>query len=510
MCSQGIQSIKHQKDKWLMSPRAHNSNFAEKIGFRQQVFESPVELYRLAKPKPKVSLKLFLTRLGRQAKKGALSEVMIHNALYLTSEDYKRQYRVRKTWIEVEGDQIDLRDFYRIEEGRAAVSYSAFRQRLIRFRNEDSIDFGLIEDALTLPNSDWISFYGGGRHRTFTYSGDLYPEYTGDDFWSVSAFMRTIGKYSDREIVWSRIKAGWSLDDALSIPTDFKTDRQGLIYKITRIKTGQIYVGLTHYGWEQRWEFHKSNARRGSTAKLAQAIREDGPEGFSVCVLETGIETPSMLKEREIYWVRKLKTLGPNGLNMAKPGAIGSSRGVPVKWNGEDFQSKKEASRILGERHNLAPHVVEKRLRTNQPLPTKARTHSDHPDAGSNLYRRWLALKRRHVKNVAQEWLDDYDQFKSDVEPSFSEGAMLLRIDSSKPWGPENWRWGSAIEAVESVHGKPLVVHGIGYASRNALARKFGISYSTLKHRLDKQGLSPEEAVEKPLGRTSPKKSAKS
>ena len=107
------------------------------------------------------------------------------------------------------------------------------------------------------------------------------------------------------------MKAGWKLDDALSIPTDFATVRQGRIYQITREKTGQVYVGLTHSSVEQRWAFHQSAALRGASTKLAIAIRSNGPEGFNLEILEDNIDNPEELKKREVYWVERKGALGP-------------------------------------------------------------------------------------------------------------------------------------------------------------------------------------------------------
>jgi len=233
------------------------------------------------------------------------------------------------------------------------------------------------------------------------------------------------------------------------------------------------------------------------------AIQADGPEGFTTEILEDGIENQDLLKQREIYWVDKFDALGPNGLNTAKPGNCGSNRGVTVKWEDETFRSINEAAHVLGKRLDLAPHVVERRLRSGKPLPIRARKRSDHPDAGSNLYRRWLALKKRHPGNIVPQWENDYDAFKSEVGPTFSKELRLIRVDDSKPWGPGNWKWASATEAVEAVHGGSISVHGVSYPSLAALANAYNIGVTTLRNRINIQGMSPDDAVDRQLGRTS-------
>ena len=56
---------------------------------------------------------------------------------------------------------------------------------------------------------------------------------------------------------------------------------------------------------------------------------------------------------------------------------------------------------------------------------------------------------------------------------------------------------------MEQVHGRTLTVEGKVYPSLNAVARKFGIGRTTLKNRIEVQGLSLEEAVRKELAPTS-------
>ena len=161
---------------------------------------------------------------------------------------------------------------------------------------------------------------------------------------------------------------------------------------------------------------------------------------------------------------------------------------------------------MLGRRLALAPHVVERRIREGKPLRGQARRNSKHSDAGTNLFRRWLALKKRYSLEIDACWLD-YDTFKADVEPGFKSESRLMRLDRAKPWGPTNWRWGSAQEAVEAVHGTKVVVKGKTYPSLHAVARHFDIGYSTLKNRIQSQGLTLDQAVEKPIGKTSFRKS---
>jgi len=489
-----------------MPTRAYNSSFPEKLHFNGADYHGPTELFHSVKPPPKVALDSFRSRLRKWNQSGWLDEAVIYDSLYLTVKEYQQKYRGRKTWVDVGYSQIDLLEYFQNNSTRAAVSYRIFWQRLKRLIKSYAVDESLLEDALTFSSSDWISFYGGGRHRSFYYGGDLFPDYFGKKFHGFSAFLKTVGRYADKDVVWSRLKAGWDIDSALSIPVDVGTERTGRIYKITRLKTGQIYVGLTRSTIEQRWSFHVRNALNGAKTKLSKTIRKDSPSGFSIETIEDDIRESITLGEREIYWVNKLNTLGPQGLNMAKPGNLGGAKGVQFEWEGRTFSSITEAAYVLGQERNLPSYVVESRLRSGEPLPTKSRKHSKHPDAGSNLFRRWLALKKRYPSEVDPEWSDSFDAFKADVSPSLRQELRLTRIDNSKPWGPGNWKWVTPTKMVEATHGKSIFVKETEFPSLQAVAKAFGIGYSVLKDRINRQGLTPEQAVSEPLAATSRKK----
>jgi hypothetical protein len=56
---------------------------------------------------------------------------------------------------------------------------------------------------------------------------------------------------------------------------------------------------------------------------------------------------------------------------------------------------------------------------------------------------------------------------------------------------------------VEATHGKSIVVKETEFPSLQAVAKAFGIGYSALKDRINRRGLTPEQAVSEPLAATS-------
>ncbi len=483
-----------------MPRRAHNTTLPATIRLGKQRFTSLSHLFSSVEPKPVVSFATFTSRVRSLQQQGDLSTKALLTALHLTTEEYRKQFSVRKTLILVAGRRLILSELY--EASQSQLPYRQVWQRVRSLKSTSLLDRHSLNDALTMSTPDWITFYGGGRHRTFKYDGEMYPEHHGEVFRSITAFLRSIGRYEDRTIVWSRLKSSWNLDDALSIPVVLPTRRKGLIYCLVRISTKQVYVGLTVGTLAQRWTFHVRAAQAGAQTKLARAILEDGPEGFSKSVLESGISDLAVLSERERIWAQQLGALTSKGLNTAKPGGLGGPRGKVVQALGESFKSLAEASQIVGERLGLPSYVVSRRLSKGLPISAKARRHSNHEDAGSNLYRRWLALLRRHPTRIASRWLKDYNAFKMDVQP-FDPSLRLIRIDETKAWGPKNFLWVSSQTSVERKHGSKVQVFGRNFPSLKAVATHYGIGTSTLKDRIRRQGMPLEQAVTAALSATS-------
>lgn len=474
------------------------------ISYTGESHSGPASIYRSAAGQPAVSLSTFTTRLRRLVEDHSLSDANIDEALRLSVKDFKRKYGTRRTLVEIEGQIVDLLAYYSTQQTEATVDYRNFWQRVRALVRSRQLSSNTLVDALTLPAAIWRSFYGGGRRTGFIYTGDEYPEHSGKFFHSIAAYLHTLGRYDDRSLIWSRLKGGWSLDDALAIPLAFASHRVGSIYHIRHRKTGAVYVGLTVTTVEQRWLFHVRRAFAGSNTKLHAAMREDGPEGFVVDVLESGIKDPALLQAREAYWAKELGALGPNGLNSAKPGGLGNPRGKLVFYGEEIFRSIEEAAEVLSKRLGIARHVIRSRLQKGQQLPQfdQVRRHSKHPDAGSNLHRRWLGMLKRHSQAVSQDWMTNYDKFKADVSP-VRAGKELVRLQPSRPWGPGNVEWVTVHTKVERTHGKALVVNGQVFPSLTAVARAYGIGVSTLRNRINQQGMSVAEAVVAPLGATS-------
>lgn len=469
--------------------------------FRGGTYCSLESFYAAVRVTARVSKTTFIARLRRFAQSGKIDERRLEDAFTLDVVAFRHKYGIRKTLVGIDGLQVDLLALYREHVDEARVQYSCARQRIKSLQRMGPVSMTAVLDAFRMKGATWKTAYGGGRHQPFIYDGKEFPELIGRRFHGTADFLRVVGRYGDRGLVWSRLKAGWSLDSALVVPKVLKSARTGTVYRISRVRTGQFYIGLTLSSVEARWCFHLRAARAGATTKVAAAIREDGPGGFEVDVLESGIDGADLLAERERHWAEELGAFGPLGLNTAPAGGLGSQRGIQTELGGEFFRSRNEAAQVFGEKHGIAVHVVRARLLQGLPVPDSVavRRHSKHPEAGSNLFRRWLALLRRHPSAVASRWLGSYDAFKQDVSP-MPAGLSLARRDNSLPWGPLNFEWVTDQTSVERVHGRAVMIGGVAYPSIRAAALHWGLCESTLKHRVFRQGMRIEDAVRKPLG----------
>lgn len=95
-----------------------------------------------------------------------------------------------------------------------------------------------------------------------------------------------------------------------------------IIYKATNKTTKKEYIGLTKNKLSKRKADHKRKAKLGKS-KMAfhDAIRKYGFEDFDLEVIDSA-ETLEELNEKEIFWIKKLNTLVPNGYNLEQGGKV--------------------------------------------------------------------------------------------------------------------------------------------------------------------------------------------
>lgn len=132
----------------------------------------------------------------------------------------------------------------------------------------------------------------------------------------------------------------------------------GKIYCFTNKINGKQYVGSTINRLKTRINNH-FNLKSSGAPLLVKALKKYGKEGFSVEQIDDA-KTIGELNDKEIYWIKKLKSKAPNGYNMIDGGynneAAAESNNEPVKCltTRKIYRSMEEAYKHTG----VKPYLI--------------------------------------------------------------------------------------------------------------------------------------------------------
>lgn len=140
----------------------------------------------------------------------------------------------------------------------------------------------------------------------------------------------------------------------------------GVIYKITNLVNGKIYIGQTKNNVELRFYQH-----RYSDSVIGKAIRKYGIKNFKIDIVEE-CESFEKMNEREIFWIKELNCKYPNGYNLTDGGEgvvnpseeirqkiSNTKKGRPGRPQSKEERKKRIASLIAYYASN--PEVLEKK-----------------------------------------------------------------------------------------------------------------------------------------------------
>lgn len=118
------------------------------------------------------------------------------------------------------------------------------------------------------------------------------------------------------------------------------------IYKITNNINNKCYVGQTVRTVDIRYKEHFTKYSKNSKYKSAlyNAMEKYGKENFSVNTIEE-CDCLSNLNEREIFWIKELNTLAPNGYNLKTGGSSGGNLSEITKQKIREKHLGKKASK---------------------------------------------------------------------------------------------------------------------------------------------------------------------
>lgn len=75
-----------------------------------------------------------------------------------------------------------------------------------------------------------------------------------------------------------------------------------IIYKITCIKNGKVYIGQTSEPIEKRFKRHMGYQKNEHDTKFYRAVRKYGPENFEIKAIDYS-DNQSELDAKEIFWI---------------------------------------------------------------------------------------------------------------------------------------------------------------------------------------------------------------
>lgn len=90
-----------------------------------------------------------------------------------------------------------------------------------------------------------------------------------------------------------------------------------IIYKITNLINGKIYIGQTTMSLQKRWKAHR---KKGSNCvALARAIQKYGKQNFKVEQIDVACDLDE-LNYKEEYYIRLYDCIAPKGYNLCAGG----------------------------------------------------------------------------------------------------------------------------------------------------------------------------------------------
>ncbi len=107
-------------------------------------------------------------------------------------------------------------------------------------------------------------------------------------------------------------------------------EKKMVIYRVTNTSTGKSYIGQTRHGLEKRRKQHLTTAAnndRKDHTHFHHSIRKHGSALFTWEILEE-CDSLAHLNEREIFYIKLLNTIEPNGYNSNGGGLEAGGNGL--------------------------------------------------------------------------------------------------------------------------------------------------------------------------------------
>lgn len=179
-----------------------------------------------------------------------------------------------------------------------------------------------------------------------------------------------------------------------------------IIYKITNKINNKQYVGLTEKSIIERFEQHIKLSKNGKYY-LHNAIKKYGKDNFIIEEIEK-CNSIDELKQREIYWIKKLNSKTPNGYNMTDggDGLLNPSSEIREKM------SKAKKGKKLSDSHKFKLHLASlnqsEETRKKNSLANSGKNHRMFGKHHSEITKLKMSISHQNMSNETREKIRTY------------------------------------------------------------------------------------------------------
>ena len=92
---------------------------------------------------------------------------------------------------------------------------------------------------------------------------------------------------------------------------------------------------------------------------------------------------------------------------------------------------------------------------------------------------------------VCERWLKSFENFWSDMGPTFAPGLQLERLENNGPYSPDNCKWATRLEQANNRRTNVRIQTPLGEMTIAQAARAFDLTTVTLRQRV-KRNWPPE------------------
>lgn len=279
----------------------------------------------------------------------------------------------------------------------------------------------------------------------------------GIEYPNLRAAVRALKPVASSTTIARRLNQGMTPEEAFDkLPNPGYA--KGIIYLVTHIESGTLYVGQTVMTLDRRWDKHvgDANSRRGikSEVSLHSAIRKYRATAFKIEQIDTGVSNET-LEGKERFWIAKLGTLSPAGYNLLMGGGSGGSNPKPIVVKGKKFGSVGEAAEYVAKSLEISLYAAQWRIRKGR-LDARKPAAKGQSSVKTAAYKTWSRIvhcvlnprSKDHIPglDVCEQWRT-FEGFLAMVGQPPEPGMAFVRLDKSRGFFPENCAWMSKRDA---------------------------------------------------------------